>query len=86
MTSAAAIGSRAGIVLAGIWQHNYGFAATMRRACVLLGLFLLSLAPALPMGFMLAELLAAGIVAGYINVDVLSRRKRAWIGRCSGGS
>lgn len=72
MTAAAAIGSLAGIMLAGIWRHEFAFRSTVLCACGVLGIFLLSLALALPIGLMLGSLVLAGIVAGYVNIYVLS--------------
>lgn len=46
MTAAAAIGSLAGIVLAGIWRHQYEFGTTVLLACGVLGAFLLAFAAA----------------------------------------
>lgn len=62
MTAAAAAGSLAGIVLAGVWRHRHDFGASVPAACGALGAFLLCLALQLPMALILAALLFAGTV------------------------
>jgi len=72
MVTAGAIGSLAGVLLAGVWKHGRPFAATVLSAAFVLGALIAALALQLPLWAMLVTLVLIGIVAGYVNVYAVS--------------
>jgi hypothetical protein len=72
LLSATAVGSLAGLALAGVWKRQRSVLLDVLGGAALLGLCLASLALRLPIAFMFAALTASGAIAGYLNVSILS--------------
>lgn len=73
LVTATAIGSLLGLALAGVWKRQRNTLLDVLGGAALLGLCLASLALRLPLVFIFAALAASGAVAGYLNVNILSK-------------
>jgi MFS family permease len=70
--AASALGSLAGVVLAGFWRNELRRVQVVLASCFILGVLLATLARQMPVWGVLIVLVAIGIAAGYINVLVVS--------------
>lgn len=73
LMTATAVGSLLGFALAGAWKRRRSMLLDILGGAALLGLCIASLALLLPIAFIFAALVTSGAIAGYLNVNILSR-------------